>query len=45
MKTRAVEDGDHYVINGTKAWITNSAEAGLFLVFANVDPSKGYKGM
>eukprot|EP00211_Chloroparvula_japonica_P006331 CAMPEP_0119131348 /NCGR_PEP_ID=MMETSP1310-20130426/10089_1 /TAXON_ID=464262 /ORGANISM="Genus nov. species nov., Strain RCC2339" /LENGTH=412 /DNA_ID=CAMNT_0007121915 /DNA_START=64 /DNA_END=1302 /DNA_ORIENTATION=+ len=45
MKTRAVQDGDHFVINGTKAWITNSGEAELFLVFANADPEKGYKGI
>ncbi|KAJ1809283.1 hypothetical protein LPJ75_004415 [Coemansia sp. RSA 2598] len=45
LQTRAVKDGDHYVINGSKMWITNSAEADVFLVFANVDPSKGYKGI
>ncbi|KAJ2080054.1 hypothetical protein H4R24_000008 [Coemansia sp. RSA 988] len=45
LQTRAVLDGDHYVINGSKMWITNSEEAGIFLVFANVDPSKGYKGI
>ncbi|KAM0746492.1 acyl-CoA dehydrogenase NM domain-like protein [Meredithblackwellia eburnea MCA 4105] len=38
-------DGSHYVLNGSKMWITNSYEAGIFLVFANVDPSKGYKGI
>ncbi|KAJ9108103.1 hypothetical protein QFC19_002568 [Naganishia cerealis] len=37
--------GDYYLLNGSKMWITNSAEAGIFLVFANVDPSKGYKGI
>jgi alkylation response protein AidB-like acyl-CoA dehydrogenase len=37
--------GDFYVLNGTKMWISNSGEAGTFLVFANVDPSKGYKGI
>jgi len=45
LKTRAEDKGDHYLINGNKAWITNSAEAGLFLVMANLDPSKGYKGI
>ncbi|KAJ2721828.1 hypothetical protein GGI07_003711 [Coemansia sp. Benny D115] len=45
LQTRAVRDGDHYVINGSKMWITNSAEADIFLVFATVDPSKGYKGI
>lgn len=37
--------GDFYVLNGTKMWISNSGEADTFLVFANVDPSKGYKGI
>ncbi|KNE54878.1 hypothetical protein AMAG_00824 [Allomyces macrogynus ATCC 38327] len=45
LKTRAEKKGDYYVLNGHKQWITNSAEADLFLVFANVDPSKGYKGI
>lgn len=38
-------DGEHYILNGSKMWITNSGEAETFLVFANVDPSKGYKGI
>ncbi|KXS14636.1 acyl-CoA dehydrogenase NM domain-like protein [Gonapodya prolifera JEL478] len=45
LSTRAVKDGDHYVINGSKMWITNSGEAEIFLVFANVDPSKGHRGI
>lgn len=46
LQTRAVkQDNGDYIINGSKMWITNSAEAELFLVFANVDPSKGYKGI
>ena len=45
MQTRAKLDGDHYVINGRKLWITNSAEAGLFLLFVNVNPEAGYKGI
>ncbi|CEP17143.1 hypothetical protein [Parasitella parasitica] len=45
LQTRAVEKDDHYVISGSKMWITNSGEADIFLVFANVDPSKGYKGI
>ncbi|KAI7823435.1 acyl-CoA dehydrogenase/oxidase [Kickxella alabastrina] len=45
LQTRAVKDGDHYVLNGAKMWITNSAEADIFLVFATVDPSLGYKGI
>eukprot|EP01116_Phalansterium_solitarium_P005488 TRINITY_DN1716_c1_g1_i3.p2 TRINITY_DN1716_c1_g1~~TRINITY_DN1716_c1_g1_i3.p2 ORF type:complete len:419 (+),score=167.43 TRINITY_DN1716_c1_g1_i3:1461-2717(+) len=45
LKTKAVAHGDHYVLNGTKAWITNSGEANVFIVMANVDFSKGYKGI
>ena len=45
LQTRATDQGDHYLLNGRKLWITNSLEAGLFLLFANVDPSKGYKGI
>jgi len=37
--------GDHYVLDGHKLWITNAAEAGVFLVFATVDPQAGYKGI
>lgn len=45
LQTRAADAGDHYVLNGRKLWITNSLEAGLFLLFANVDPARGYKGI
>ncbi|QRW01634.1 acyl-CoA dehydrogenase [Ceratobasidium sp. AG-Ba] len=47
LQTRAVpsEDGSYYTITGSKMWITNAAEAEIFLVFATVDPSKGYKGI
>lgn len=45
LKLRAQEKGDKYLLNGNKLWITNGAEAGLFIIFANVDPSKGYKGI
>ncbi|KAG8753975.1 hypothetical protein FRC12_011361 [Ceratobasidium sp. 428] len=47
LQTRAVpsEDGSYYTLTGSKMWITNAAEAGIFLVFATVDPSKGYKGI
>lgn len=45
MKTRAENKGDHFVLNGNKCWITNAEQAGLFVVFANADPSKGYKGI
>lgn len=45
LQTRAEKKGDHWVLNGSKMWITNSKEAEIFLVFATVDPSKGYKGI
>lgn len=45
LQTTAEKKGDHYILNGTKLWISNSGEADVFLVFANVDPSKGYKGI
>lgn len=45
LQTRAVDAGDHYLLNGRKLWITNSLEAGLFLLFATTDPAKGYKGI
>ena len=47
MKTTAEKsaDGSYFTINGSKLWISNAREAGVFLVFANVDPSKGYKGI
>ena len=45
MQTRAEDKGDHYLINGRKMWITNGNEAGLFIVFANADPGKGYRGI
>jgi alkylation response protein AidB-like acyl-CoA dehydrogenase len=45
LQTRAADNGDHYVLNGRKLWITNSNEAGLFLLFATLDPSKGYRGI
>ena len=45
LQTRAVKRGDDYVLNGQKLWITNAKEAGLFLVFATLDPSLGYKGI
>ncbi|KAF7731252.1 hypothetical protein EC973_000668 [Apophysomyces ossiformis] len=45
LQTRAEDKGDHYLLNGGKMWISNSGEADIFVVFANVDPSKGYKGI
>ncbi len=45
LESRAVQDGDTWLLTGRKFWITSGAEAGLFIVFANVDPSKGYKGI
>ncbi|KAI4123729.1 MAG: hypothetical protein LQ347_006036 [Umbilicaria vellea] len=45
LKTKAEKTSDGYRINGEKMWITNSKEAGFFIVFANLDPSKGYKGI
>ena len=45
LTTRGEDEGDHFVLNGRKLWITNGAEAGLFIVFANVAPDKGYRGI
>ncbi len=45
LTTRAVRDGAEYRLNGRKLWITNAAEAGLFIVFATVDAQAGYKGI
>ncbi len=45
LQTRATKADGGWRLNGRKLWITNGAEAGLYIVFANVDPSKGYKGI
>lgn len=45
LQTRAVADGDVFRLTGTKMWITNGAEAGLFVLFATVDPAAGYRGI
>jgi alkylation response protein AidB-like acyl-CoA dehydrogenase len=45
LTTRATQDGDDWVLNGQKLWITNAHEAGLFLVFATVAPEDGYRGI
>lgn len=44
-RAEASADGSYYTINGQKLWITNAGHAGVFLVFANVDHNKGYKGI
>jgi butyryl-CoA dehydrogenase/short/branched chain acyl-CoA dehydrogenase len=45
LATRAAADGDQFRLTGAKLWITGGAEAGLYLVFATVDPAAGYKGI
>jgi butyryl-CoA dehydrogenase/short/branched chain acyl-CoA dehydrogenase len=45
LTTRAEALADHFTITGRKLWITNAAEAGLFLLFANVQPEAGYRGI
>src|SRR6266849_6529233 len=45
LQTRATLKGSDYVLNGRKLWITNGEEAGLFVLFATVDPAAGYKGI
>jgi alkylation response protein AidB-like acyl-CoA dehydrogenase len=45
LQTRAELKGSDYVLNGRKLWITNAKEAGIFVLFATVDPSAGYKGI
>jgi short/branched chain acyl-CoA dehydrogenase len=45
LATRAEDKGDQWVVNGRKLWITNAAEAGIFIVFANANPDAGYKGI
>ena len=45
LATRAEDKGEGYVLHGHKLWITNGAEAGLFVIFANVAPEKGYRGI
>jgi alkylation response protein AidB-like acyl-CoA dehydrogenase len=45
LQTRATKQGDEYVLNGRKLWISNSREAGLYIVFATLDPAAGYKGI
>ncbi|MGH7484300.1 MAG: acyl-CoA dehydrogenase family protein, partial [bacterium] len=45
LACRAENKGDTWVLNGQKLWITNAAEAGMFIVFANANPDAGYKGI
>ncbi|HXE30254.1 MAG TPA: acyl-CoA dehydrogenase [Terriglobales bacterium] len=45
LQTRAERDGGGYRLNGRKLWITNAKEAGLFVLFATVDPAAGYRGI
>jgi alkylation response protein AidB-like acyl-CoA dehydrogenase len=45
LACRAEDKGDHYLLNGQKLWITNAGEAEYFIVFANLNPEAGYKGI
>ena len=45
QKTTAFDKGDHYILNGTKNWITNGGNASVYLVIAQTDPDKGHKGI
>ncbi len=45
LKTRAVKEGDHYVLNGSKVFITNGGEADIYIVFATTNPEAGSKGI
>src|ERR1700704_4484569 len=45
MQTRAVDKGDHFVVNGRKLWITNGKEAEIFVLFATANPAAGYRGI
>ncbi|MDP9176246.1 MAG: acyl-CoA dehydrogenase [Gemmatimonadota bacterium] len=45
LSARAEKKGDRWLLNGQKLWITNGAEAGVFVIFANANPSAGYKGI
>ncbi|MDF2858636.1 MAG: acyl-CoA dehydrogenase [Neobacillus sp.] len=45
LKSRAIKDGEHYVLNGSKMFITNGGEADVYIVFASTDPTLGTKGI
>jgi butyryl-CoA dehydrogenase len=45
IQSRAVRDGNHYVLNGSKAWVTNGGVSGLYIIFAKTDPAAGSRGV
>ena len=45
IQTRATREGDHYILNGTKAWVTNGGVSGVYIVFAKTDPHAGSRGV
>ena len=45
LQTKATRQGDTWILDGRKLWITNGAEAGFYVIFANADFAKGYKGI
>jgi butyryl-CoA dehydrogenase len=45
LQTKATKQGDRWILDGRKLWITNGAEAGFFVIFANTDFARGYKGI
>ena len=45
LQTRATLAGDHYLLNGRKLWTSNGREAGLYIIFATVEPTRGYRGI
>src|SRR5581483_4261280 len=45
LQMRAVDAGDHFVLNGQKLWVTNGKEADIFVLFANANPEAGYRGI
>src|SRR6185437_8486828 len=45
MQSRATKKGDRWILNGRKMWITNGAEAQIYVIFANANPEAGYKGI
>jgi len=45
IQTSAVRNGDHYILNGTKAWVTNGGVSGLYIIFAKTDPAAASRGV